>query len=179
MVQILGALHHNLAANCPEAIAHALALSDKEGEFEMVACSHDSGAASLEQQYRVERLTELGYPTSLKQITVHTVPFSQFVTTQDIDFSKLKKAAFKIDVEGHELAVLAGMELFLRSYDYLEMLIVVEVHSLNFDNVKRFFEANDFKLSWPDAEAVTAFHQRDGAAIDLIYHRPRGTGVAI
>lgn len=165
------ALRRNLTTNCPGATPHAIALSDKEGAFEMVACSHDSGAASLETQYRIDRLTELGYPTTLVRVGVLTISFSQYIVKQSIDFSRLKKVAFKIDVEGHELAVLNGMKLFLDAYNYLEILIVIEVHNLNFESVNQFLSDNAFGLVWPNAEAISAFHQSSSKAIDLIFRR--------
>lgn len=162
----------NISLNCPGVFAHRLALSDRSGHFEMVTCSHDSGAASLETTYRVNRLAKLGYPTELRNTQVRTVSFDSFVNEKRFEFQRFKKVAIKIDVEGHELPVLRGMGEFLeKNRSLLEMLFVIEVHRQNFEEIQRIFASWAFQRIWPEDAEIASFHERKGAAIDLIFHR--------
>jgi hypothetical protein len=63
------------------------------------------------------------------------------------------------------------MKLFLDAHNYLEILIVIEVHNLNFESVNQFLSGNAFELVWPNAEAISVFHQSSSKAIDLIFRR--------
>ena len=165
-------LRTNFSKNCPAAHAYEFALSDKIGGFEMVVLSHDSGSASLETQYRTKRTKDIGIPCQIDSINVRLLTFDAFIVQNSLQFAGLSKAAFKIDVEGHEMPVLMGMDGFLRKHGtQLEVLIVVEAHRQNFDEVQLFLKGHGFKQIWPDERTVTSFLARKVGAIDLIFHR--------
>jgi len=159
-------LEANLEAHCLGAHSVNLGLSDTDGEMQLMYVEHDSGSASFEIDYLESRMNDYSSRSSL--ITVPVRRFDDYIS--NVNLAEAAKLAFKIDVEGHELKVLRGMEAFLKSASQ-RILIIAETHKRNYDEVNRFLLGNDFRISWPTQDEVETFLSGPSSAIDLAFVR--------
>jgi FkbM family methyltransferase len=159
-------LQANLSVHCPSAHAVNLALSDAPGEMQLMCVEHDSGSASFEIDYLESRTK--AYCSRASRITVPVTTFDDYIS--NVDLFEAAKLAFKIDVEGHELKVLKGMTAFLRSASQ-KILIIVEIHKRNYDEVNNLLTANEFRISWPPQVEIETFLAEHSSAIDLAFVR--------
>lgn len=157
-----------LGKNVPEAHALQIGLSDKDGKVQMKSLDYDSGSASLEIGYLESRMHDYECHSASAAITVDVLTFDTFV--KGIDLSDHTKVAFKIDVEGHELAVIRGMREFFKSSSQ-GICIAVETHKHNYEEVQQYMRAAGFVLTWPQQAEIDAFWSGSGSAVDLVFIR--------
>jgi FkbM family methyltransferase len=78
----------------------------------------------------------------LKRVKVKLKKFDQLFfntyTSKNIDF-------IKIDVEGHELEVLKGMNIFLKKNNPMFLIEIEKRHNINFEQVFTFFKKRNYK----------------------------------
>ena len=115
------------SANCPGALAFNTALSSEKGALLFHIPSSDSGSASASLSGN-DLVATRRPDIEITQQEVQCVPFDEFYRAlPSADrITALEQHAFKIDVEGHEVELLLGMEAYLRCYEGT-ILIVVEV----------------------------------------------------
>jgi len=170
VTKTFGQLEENVRRNHPKINCHHVALSDQVGKVSMLTVAHDSGSASVDHDYLKQRLESNYIRTNSQTETCQTQRFDTFLSNSKQNVLHLKKkVAIKIDVEGHEIAVLNGMKLFLDTIR-LEILVICETNWKNLDTVRAKFENLGFDLLGP-SEAILVNGTLYGSAKDLIFHR--------
>lgn len=111
----------NLRLNHLQFSVHEMALSDRNGSVEL---ENSGGVSSCNR-------TVDGFRSSAPMITVPRITFDDFLTEHAVPSVAI--TAVKIDVEGHENAVLQGMKKFLSTqrprlvmFEYLQRTNLVE-----------------------------------------------------
>jgi FkbM family methyltransferase len=156
-------LKDNFRENCPAARAHNVAVSNKSGYLELNTIHNDSGSGSLDPARFVSSTTWHGQRISPEKIKVPTTTLSEFVLSSLNDqWDRADKILIKIDVEGHELQVLQGMEA-LFSDKHKSSLCVVECANENIGAVGDIFAAWGFSAHRPcwNGELATFPHHTD------------------
>lgn len=155
-------------ANCPAARAFNVALSSKSGELDFHIPDSDSGSASAsesQQDLIFGRDSKVGLRTEKVKCTT----FDDFYCEVDRgELSAMSRHAFKIDVEGHELELLRGMQGYFAAYPG-EILMIIEVRQKNAPALHEFLSQNGFV---PNALELSA-ERADFAMRDCIYSRER------
>ena len=161
-------LLQNLKANCPEASAHCVALSDKEGFLTMSLIANDSGSSSVERDRFAGQRKWHDQSIQVKQLEVPAVTLSHWVEQNLRDeWSAADQILMKIDVEGHELQVLQGMQsLWTKSQQ--AALCVIESENRNSALVRSMFESWGFELHRPCWNAKLAEFPHH---TDLVFRR--------
>jgi FkbM family methyltransferase len=156
-------LKDNFRENCPAAQAHNVAVSDKSGYLELNTIHNDSGSGSLDPARFVYATTWHRQRIRPLKIKVPTTTLSEFVFSSLSDqWDSADRILVKIDVEGHELHVLKGMNALL-SDNRKSTLCVVESSNENIDAVSEIFAAWGFTPHRPcwNTELSTFPHHTD------------------
>lgn len=142
-----------------------IALSNFTGTIEFGAIARDSGSASAAVDYLSNRTSQ-----PIKRITCSARTFdnwwSEFHGTGNALASRI---AIKIDVEGFEREVLAGMREFLAAAAS-EIFVVCETHWNNRDDILAAFKEAGFRLLEPAMDILND-RSRFSSAQDLQFHR--------
>ena len=163
-------MQENMEANYPSVHAHQIALSDREGEIKFATIDTDSGSATVEADYLERRMKTNRTPAEMRFETCRTTTFDSFWKLLPRPaLEGIRKIAAKIDVEGHEPAVLTGMQEFLRASP-LDILIICETHFQNITRVRELVEPHGFSLLAPGEEAFGS-KEHFGSAQDLTFYR--------
>lgn len=160
-----GRMKDNFARNDRSIHAWNIALSNFTGTIDFGAITRDSGSASAAVDYLSSRT---GQPVHRVKCTAKTFDhwWSEFAETGRPLASRV---AIKIDVEGFEREVLAGMKEFLSSASS-EILVVCETHWDNREDILGVFKEAGFQLL-ESAMDMLSDRMRYGSAQDLQFHR--------
>lgn len=155
-------LQKNLDANCQGAHVHRVAVSARSGTLSLAVPEIDSGSASIDLSDK-ETVNLHGQRVRCRRCNVQTIAFDDFWTSEiEAKCISATKIAMKIDVEGHELQVLDGMQKFLKSHRK-PMLIAIEVRNENLSVVNQIMANHGFFVVRPfySDPADEAPHHRD------------------
>lgn len=162
-------LRENLDTNCPGAFAHGIALSDRAGKLELAVAPNDSGSSSLQAERFAGTARWHGQEFVARRVEVETVTFSSWARAHLGErWADAASALFKIDTEGHELPVLAGMSEALAD-TRARLLFIVEAESANIAAVTEFFLARGFSAHRPCWNPQL---QESPHHTDLVFKRP-------
>ena len=160
-----GRMKGNFARNERAIHAWNIALSNFTGALEFGAIARDSGSASAAVDYLTNRTDQ-----AVVRVKCAAITFDQWWSElPEADKALARRVAMKIDVEGFEREVLAGMKGFLASAAS-EIFVVCETHWDNREDILRIFEEADFQLLEPQAD-ILSDRVRFGNAQDLQFHR--------
>jgi FkbM family methyltransferase len=159
-------LLENTRANCPHIHLYQLALSDKAGEIKLATVGIDSGSASADFDYLKSRLSR---NTPIHYERCATQAFDDVWSSLPFQAAQSLRIAVKIDVEGHEVAVLKGMQGFLAQSSH-DVFVVCETHYHNIDEVLKLFEASRFERLSPPGPVLRSC-ESFGRAQDLVFRK--------
>lgn len=163
-------LERNVSTNRPGITCHRVALSNDNGELKFATIKTDSGSATVDAEYLQSRLDKNRIHTEMVFLSCPTQTFDAFWDSlSPVARTTAHKIALKIDVEGHEPAVLVGMQNFLRVARQ-EILIICETHYQNIQRVRELVESHGFTLKEPELQ-VLQDRNLFGSAQDLIFSR--------
>ena len=145
-------LAENMKLNDSEANLYQIAISSKSAELEINSPKIDSGSSTLENKEDISNIHNIH--TVINKIWVKSLTFEDWERENPASHPKV---AFKIDVEGHELHTLAGMEKFLRKYTG-KILMILEVQKQNGEKAHEFLvKAGLFPII--SAQGILTHHQ--------------------
>ena len=160
-----GRMKDNFARNGRSIHAWNIALSNSTGAIEFGAITRDSGSASAAVDYLTNRTDQ---PVERIKCTAKT--FDQWWSElPEAGKAHALRVAMKIDVEGFEREVLAGMKGFLASVAG-DIFVVCETHWDNREEIVGVLREAGFQLLEPAAD-ILGDRDRFGSAQDLHFHR--------
>ena len=160
----------NFRNNRPAIAGHNLALSNADGELRLGTINTDSGSATVDTAYLQDRLAANRISAEMQFVTCPMQKFDTFwETLPSTARAAARKIAVKVDVEGHEMEVLEGMEGFLRSTSQ-EIFLICETHFQHIRRIKERLESHGFRLLGPPPQVLES-QALFGSAKDLTFHR--------
>lgn len=166
--EVCRVLENNFRNNCPGARVHNIALSDRTGVLELNTIHNDSGSSSLDPERFATRTEWHGQPVTSTRMTVGSRTLSDLVMRQLREsWDAADKVLCKIDVEGHELQVLRGMQDLFRETEK-SALCVVETCNEHAGQVNEIFAAWGFTAHRPCWNTALAMHPHH---TDLVFKR--------
>lgn len=132
-------LEEQFALNCPAARVFNVGFSNAKGNLPMKVVPHDSGSCSMDALRFNGESSWHDVKFTPQEILVSVLPFDDWFAESKLNEGKFDRFLIKIDVEGHELQVLEGMQMFLAS-DY-PALIICEVTNVNLARVREVFSS--------------------------------------
>jgi FkbM family methyltransferase len=138
-------LKSNFNTNCPGAHAHQIGISDQSGSMRLSMISNDSGSSTLDASRFQKSKSWHGQKITPSFIDVKTITFDSWATGACAhQIENASHLLFKIDVEGFEKHVLAGMHGFLSTHRKHNFLIIIESENSNMEFVHDFFKRLEF-----------------------------------
>lgn len=166
--EVCRVLKSNLRNNCPGARVHNIALSDRTGVLELTTIHNDSGSSSLDPKRFATRTEWHGQSVAPTRMTVGSRTLSDLVMRQLREsWDAADKVLCKIDVEGHELQVLRGMQDLFRETEK-SALCVVETCNEHAGQVNEIFASWGFTAHRPCWNTALAMHPHH---TDLVFKR--------
>lgn len=158
-------MEENFARNERPIYAWKLAMSNFTGPIEFGALTHDSGSASAAVDYLGSRTNQ-----PVERVECEAKTFDQW-WNEVPEAGKVPacRVAMKIDVEGFEREVVAGMKGFLASMES-EILVICETHWDNRNDILGVFKMAGFQLLESTADILDD-RFKFGSARDLQFRR--------
>ncbi len=150
----------------PRTVLFDWACSDRRGEFALGLASH-SGQSRLIQSDAVNWMTP-----SHEVVAIQTIPAAEALNDEGVDHIRL----LKMDVEGHELPALRGLETWLADKRIDAVIIesnpwLLTVNGYGPGHLHAFFRQYDYVGAHEDGQAIDRRRLEKGELENLTYAR--------